>query len=415
MSRNGSGTYSLPVGNPVITGTTISSTWANSTLTDIANALTGSLAADGQTTASGNLNMGTYKITNAGDPTNPQDVATKYYIDQVIGTLGTMAYQNANLVAITGGAISNVDLDLRTKTNEVYLPKGPTILRTANPITGLIRYNTTENFYEGYTGGVWVRFQTFPQGVYTVSFLIVAGGGGSYSGYSFGGGAGAGGFISSSLSITPGTTYTMVVGGGGGSASPGTNSSITGVAIATGGGRGGEADSPGGNGGSGGGGGSKPNEYGVVTGGIGVSGQGFNGGLGGASGGAGGGGANGQGGNAGEGSGGGGGAGILNTITGSAVYYCGGGGGGAGAAGGGGIGGGGNGSAGGGSPQNGGTNTGGGGGGGPYITSANGGSGVIIVSVPTVNYSGTVTGGPTITISGASTILKFTTSGTYTA
>ena len=41
MSRNGSGTYTLPVGNPVVSGTTITSAWANSTLTDIATALFG--------------------------------------------------------------------------------------------------------------------------------------------------------------------------------------------------------------------------------------------------------------------------------------------------------------------------------------------------------------------------------------
>jgi len=64
MSRNGSGTYNLPAGNPVVTGTTITSTWANNTLNDIATALTGSVAADGQTTMSGNLNMGNNEITN---------------------------------------------------------------------------------------------------------------------------------------------------------------------------------------------------------------------------------------------------------------------------------------------------------------------------------------------------------------
>ena len=64
MSRNGSGTYSLPAGNPVVTGTTITSTWANNTLNDIASALTGSLAAEGQTTATGPLNMGDNEIQN---------------------------------------------------------------------------------------------------------------------------------------------------------------------------------------------------------------------------------------------------------------------------------------------------------------------------------------------------------------
>lgn len=108
MSRNGSGTYSLPAGNPVVTGTTISSTWANTTLTDIANALTGSLASDGQTTASGNLNMGTYQVVNAGDPTTAQALATKNYVDTYVGNLGTMSTQNANAVAITGGSISSI-------------------------------------------------------------------------------------------------------------------------------------------------------------------------------------------------------------------------------------------------------------------------------------------------------------------
>jgi len=66
MSRNGSGTYTLPAGNPVVTGTTISSVWANSTLSDMANALTNSVATDGQAPMSGALNMATNDINNVG-------------------------------------------------------------------------------------------------------------------------------------------------------------------------------------------------------------------------------------------------------------------------------------------------------------------------------------------------------------
>ena len=47
MSRDSNGTYSLPAGNPVITGTVISSTWANSTMSDISAALTDSLSRTG--------------------------------------------------------------------------------------------------------------------------------------------------------------------------------------------------------------------------------------------------------------------------------------------------------------------------------------------------------------------------------
>jgi hypothetical protein len=47
MPRNGSGSYSLPTGNPVVTGTTIESSWANTTMSDIGNELTNSLSRTG--------------------------------------------------------------------------------------------------------------------------------------------------------------------------------------------------------------------------------------------------------------------------------------------------------------------------------------------------------------------------------
>jgi hypothetical protein len=54
MSRNGSGTYTLPR-PPFTPGTTISSADVNSDLSDIASALTGSVASDGQTSITGQL------------------------------------------------------------------------------------------------------------------------------------------------------------------------------------------------------------------------------------------------------------------------------------------------------------------------------------------------------------------------
>ena len=44
-----------------------------------------------------------------------------------------------------------------------------------------------------------------------------------------------------------------------------------------------------------------------------------------------------------------------------------------------------------------------------------GGSGVVILRMPTVKYSGTTTGSPTVTTDGTDTILTYTSSGTYTA
>ena len=106
MSRNGSGLYNLPAGNPVVSGTTITSSWANTTLTDIATALTGSVAADGQTPITGPLT----------------------------GTNGTIQF---------GG------------TGQITLPSGTTAQRSATPTNGMIRYNNAFSRFEGYSAGNW--------------------------------------------------------------------------------------------------------------------------------------------------------------------------------------------------------------------------------------------------------------------
>lgn len=100
MSRNGSGTYTLPAGNPVVTGTTISSTWANNTLNDIAATLTDSLAADGQTTATGNLKMGNNRITGLADGIAPTDAASVSQVNTAVA--GSQPIINA--VGILKGA-----------------------------------------------------------------------------------------------------------------------------------------------------------------------------------------------------------------------------------------------------------------------------------------------------------------------
>lgn len=65
MPRNGSGTYSLP--EPAfVSGATISSSAMNSDLSDLASAMTASVAKDGQTAMTGPLNMGGQNITNVG-------------------------------------------------------------------------------------------------------------------------------------------------------------------------------------------------------------------------------------------------------------------------------------------------------------------------------------------------------------
>lgn len=98
MSRNGSGTYVLPVGNPVVTGTTITSNWANTTFSDVATALTGSVAADGQTPMTGPLAMGNNKITGVANGTASTDVAT----------VGQISNPNITGGSIDGTPIGNI-------------------------------------------------------------------------------------------------------------------------------------------------------------------------------------------------------------------------------------------------------------------------------------------------------------------
>jgi hypothetical protein len=74
--RNGSGSYSLPSGNPVSNGTTIDPTWANTTLTDIATALTQSISQDGQTPITNNLPMTGFRHINVANAQNRNEYAS---------------------------------------------------------------------------------------------------------------------------------------------------------------------------------------------------------------------------------------------------------------------------------------------------------------------------------------------------
>lgn len=91
MAYNGSGTFVLVAGNPVVTGTTISSTWANNTLNDIATGLSTAITKDGQTTPTANIPMGGYKITGLGAPTANGDALRYENLASLATTAGIQA------------------------------------------------------------------------------------------------------------------------------------------------------------------------------------------------------------------------------------------------------------------------------------------------------------------------------------
>lgn len=151
MSRNGSGVYNLPATNPVVPGSTISTTWANGTMSDIATALTGSVASDGQTPMTGNLNLNSNKIVNLQAGTVAGN-AVEYAQFVTATTSG---------VVITGGTIDGTTIGATTASSGKFtdlsasttliIPSGTTAQRPASPVNGDIRYNTTTGQYEGFT------------------------------------------------------------------------------------------------------------------------------------------------------------------------------------------------------------------------------------------------------------------------
>jgi hypothetical protein len=353
---------------------------------------------------------------------------------QIVDYAGTFATNN-----ITLGANSN-------KINGVV---GNKVLTTNREAVTLVYVDSTQGWVS--TSGANEGNQSLDPAPYTVDFLVIAGGGGSggsVTGNTTGGGGGAGGYRNSyltetsggggssesSLTFNAGTVYTVTVGAGGtGGAgndtsasigNSGNNSVISGTGISTitstagGGGCGTSGVNHAGRDGGSGGGGNRFSSLGTGT-----ANQGFNGGRdssGGGTGNSGGGGGSGSAGQAQQASSGGsGGNGTASSITGSSVTRAGGGGGGAQAGGSGGTAQGGGGAGGGESSSGsaGTANTGGGGGAGGVShtgTGSSGGSGIVILRMPTANYSGTTTGSPTVTTDGSDTVIVFNSSGSIT-
>ena len=147
MSRNGSGVYSLPAGNPVVTGTVISTTWANNTMNDLASAMTDSVAADGQTPMTGPLNLNSNKVTNlangvlTGDAVNFGQFSTPTF---------TGAVTCSSTLSVAGDTTMAGNLAVNS-TGQVKLPNGTTAQRSATPAVGSIRYNTSLQQFEGYS------------------------------------------------------------------------------------------------------------------------------------------------------------------------------------------------------------------------------------------------------------------------
>jgi hypothetical protein len=203
MPRNEQGVYFLPAGNPVVTGTTIRSDWANPTMDDIANALTGSLPRSGSAPMTGPLIL-------AGDAVNDLAAVPKQQVNTLFDlkfetdyrpefeqyqqncatseantassaqdsancrqetynltqeTLGyrnetetfrdeTLVYRN-DTQAIYDDIQGDGSFTRQTSgTGAIITPTGTTLQRPT-PVTGHFRFNSETGEWEGYDGTEW--------------------------------------------------------------------------------------------------------------------------------------------------------------------------------------------------------------------------------------------------------------------
>lgn len=179
MPRNGAGSFNLVAGNPVVTNTTISSTWANNTLSDIAGALTQSISKDGQTTPTANLPMGGFKMTNmaAGNaPGNslryeqlfsqgtPSDIASAATVD-IGGEYNTFLNVTGNTTITSFGTNYNgprfltfkASLTITHDATDLVLPAGENIVTQAGDVAIFIPKCTVSGTSDGWRLVAYLR------------------------------------------------------------------------------------------------------------------------------------------------------------------------------------------------------------------------------------------------------------------
>lgn len=207
--RGAGGTYSLPAGNPVVSGTTITSTWANTTLSDMATGITDSLDRQGrggmlaplQCQSGSALAPG---LTFSAEPTS--GLYRQAAGDIRFSVTGTRVFSWA-----TSGNASSVPLSITGRTTTTNLTvTGTSEALTITPTTA----NATGLYSTGSYGGAGVYAGG---GVDGGTGVIAVGGGTSGIGVSAtGSGAGAGIVAAGGATAGNGITASATAGNGNG-------------------------------------------------------------------------------------------------------------------------------------------------------------------------------------------------------
>ena len=143
MARNGSGTYSPPGTDfPAVSGTTIDSTKYNNVVNDIATALTGSLAANGETTVTAHIPLAGYKLTGVGAATARTDAATLASVVDGTGVYVATVGGTADAITLTPSpAITAYAAGQRFS----FVSSGANTGATTVAISGLTAKSVTKN------------------------------------------------------------------------------------------------------------------------------------------------------------------------------------------------------------------------------------------------------------------------------
>ena len=163
MPRNGSGLYSLPAGQPVVTGTIISSTTHNNTMSDIASEMTNSVDKDGQTVLTGIIDHNGNNIVLDTDGDTLLDLGTDDQVGITIAGAEDFLFL-ANIFRALSGSV------LETNTiNETTAASGVTIDGVVLKDSGITATGTAA------TGPLTVTGAASVSGVITASDDIVLG------------------------------------------------------------------------------------------------------------------------------------------------------------------------------------------------------------------------------------------------
>jgi len=144
VARNGAGTYNLPAGQPVVTGTVISSTTFNTLTSDIATALTASIANDGQTVPIANIPMGGFKLTGLGAATVNGD-AVRYQEAVLAGADAKIT----SMTALTAPTVATNPMratDIQAQLVTAFTTAGTSTAFTLTPTPAITANTTNQRF-----------------------------------------------------------------------------------------------------------------------------------------------------------------------------------------------------------------------------------------------------------------------------